>query len=787
VSRYDLDRLSFTDLLERIAGGTWSPRGNRLLQNTRPLGDIDAVHDHQQVVAEVGRAIDGQPRIPFTELPDADEHLKRLQQSGAVLDGGALRELGNVVRALDELGSWTAANGPEQLPTVGRLHGFPGRYATENERLDRAIDRDGSIRDDATDLLASLRKRLVRLQENVRQSAHEITERLYREGLAQEPEPALREGRYVVSVRAESQGTIAGVVIDRSRSGQSVFIEPREVSEMALELKEIRRDEARETERILTELSAMLAERVVEIDLDLDRLAVLDAAQAAARYREAGPFMLPTVSGDGDLILLEARHPLLAASHGAAEVVPLSLSLTGEARTLVISGPNSGGKTVALQTIGFCAALALCGLPIPASEESRLPWLERLHVDIGDEQSIETDLSTFTARLRRIREMLDSGAGPRLNLIDEAGAGTDPAQGAALAIAILEELTADGSWVVCITHDGRIKAHAAQADGMANGRMIFSSEALTPTYEYRHGEPGRSFAFEIAERSGIPAPIVERARELLGPAGDNLERALREAEATRERLSELENRAAADARKAELARREHEHLARDLADNEKRERKRAAETAADIISDARRTVERVVREIRESDASADVIRAAHDAIRSETERVETLQDESVEEAPFEKGDVTVVEGMTVYLKGLERPAQVLNVDGRRVRVRAGSISLDVALADVEPAPDEPVTPRQVVVQAPTRQTALTLDIIGQRAEEARNTLEKYLDDALLSGLSRVRIIHGSGAGVLRRVVDEVLRDHDQVSEYGVEMDTPGGTGVTWVKLEGAQA
>jgi len=787
VSQYDLDRLSFPELLERIAKGTWSPRGERLLRSTSPLGDLTAVHDQQQVIAEINRAIEGQPRIPFNLVPDVEGQLARLQQRGAVLDGLELLDLATTVRALDELGEWTSSQGSGQLPTFERLHGFPGRYSSERERLDRAIDRDGSVRDDATDLLTRLRKRLINLQNKVRQNAQEITERLYREGLAQEPEPALREGRYVVSVRAESQGSVAGVVIDRSRSGQSVFIEPREVSEVTLELKEVSRDEVRETERILTELSAMLADRNVEIDLDLDRLAHLDAAQAAARYSEAGPFMLPTVSEEGDLVLKEARHPLLAAAHGAAKVIPLSLSLTEGSRTLVISGPNSGGKTVALQTIGLCAALALCGLPIPASGESRLPWLQRMHVDIGDEQSIEDDLSTFTARLRRIREMLESGPGPRLNLIDEAGAGTDPAQGAALAIAIIEELTSSRSWVVCITHDGRIKAHAAQADGMANGRMVFSSEALTPTYEYRHGEPGRSFAFEIAERSGIPTPIVHRARELLGPAGDNLERALKEAEASRERLAELETRAAAATRMAEKARREHEQLARELADNEKSERKRAAERAADIISDARRTVERVVREIRESEASAEVIRSAHDSIERATEQVVALQADSDTETMLEEGDSTVVEGMTVYLKGLERPAQVLNVDGGRVRVMAGSISLDVALADVEPAPDQPATQQQVVVQAPSKTAALTLDIIGQRAEEARNTLEKYLDDALLSGLTRVRIIHGSGAGVLRRVVDEVLGDHDQVSEHGLEMDSPGGTGVTWVELEGAPA
>ncbi len=577
------------------------------------------------------------------------------------------------------------------------------------------------------------------------------------------------------------------MAIDRSRSGQSVFIEPREISETALELKEVIRDEAGEVERILTGLSAMFSLRTEEIDVDLDRLAILDSAQAASRYREAGPSSLPVVGVGGDLALHEARHPLLAATHGAANVVPLTLELPEGTRTLVISGPNSGGKTVALQTVGLCASLALCGLPIPASEESRIPWLERIHVDIGDEQSIEADLSTFTARLRRLREMLDGGASPQLNLIDEAGAGTDPSQGAALAISILEELTGEKSYVVCITHDGRIKAHAAQAEGMANGRMVFSNENLTPTYEFRHGEPGRSFAFEVAERSGIPVQVVERARELLGPVGDNLENALQEAEAIRERLAALEISAETDTRRAEAARRKFELLEAELAKNEKKERKRAAETASEIIQDARRTLEQVVREIRESKASTGAIRSAHETIRSREEEVEALREEAGHEGVPATADALLAEGMTVFLKGLERSAQVLSVDGGRVRVMAGSISLDVARADVEPVSVELAEPRRVVVTAPLKSVSPTLDIIGQRADEARETLEKYLDDALLSGLDRVRIIHGSGAGVLRKIVDELLRDHDQVVEYGVEIDKPGGTGVTWVNLGGASA
>ncbi|MFC1545592.1 hypothetical protein ACFL44_02760, partial [Gemmatimonadota bacterium] len=257
MKHYDLDRLSFGELLERIAQGTYTPRGGTALRNTLPLEDVGAIQAQQEVISEVGRATDSSPPIPFNTIPEVDDQLKRLRRTGALLDSVELRDLALVSRLLDALGEWGELYGNEQLPATLALHGFPARYRDETERVTRAIDRNGRVKDDATVLLASLRRKIITLQEKLRQSAHDITERLYRKGIAQEPEPALREGRYVVSVRAESQAEVSGVAIDRSRSGQSVFIEPREISETALELKEAVRDEEREVERILTELSAM--------------------------------------------------------------------------------------------------------------------------------------------------------------------------------------------------------------------------------------------------------------------------------------------------------------------------------------------------------------------------------------------------------------------------------------------------------------------------------------------------------------------------------------------------
>ncbi len=783
--QYDLDRLAFGDLLERIAAGTYSPRGGARLIRSHPLTDLPAVQQQQRVHVEVDRTLDAEAHPPFESIPEVDPLLPRLVAVGARLDATELWDLRLVIGALHAMGRYLTREGRRAHPVFLEAYGAIGSYARELDILDRCLDPGGVLRDDASPELLRLRREITRQQERLRTAAHELAARLHREGTAQEPEPTLRDGRFVVAVPAEQRGRVPGVALDRSRSGQTFFIEPVELAEAGLELRQLQRDEAQEVDRLLRELTALCAARRRDIGTDLDRLAVLDAAQAAARYPGAGPLTLPEVAADDTLELIETRHPLLAAAHGADRVVPLSLTLSNGIRTLVISGPNAGGKTVALQTVGLCTALALCGLPIPAREGSRVPWVERMHVDIGDEQSLEADLSTFTARLKRLREMLAPPPGPKLCLIDEAGAGTDPAQGAALAIAILDELTASGALTVCITHDGRIKAHAAQAAGMGNGRMIFSDSALTPTYEFRAGEPGRSFAFEIAERSGLPAGIVARARDYLGPAEQNLDRVLRETELMREELTALTRRAERDARLAAADRARYEALSTELAASEQSERRRAAEEAGRIVAEARRRIEAEVREIRERQASARTIRRAHAVVGEvEAEIAATLEAAAVPEARIPE---PLKEGDRVMLRNLQRPATVLSAGSDRIRVQAGSLTVEVDRAELEPLPETAAPVPRAVVRTPVKSVPEHLEIIGLRVEEARERVEKYLDDALLAGLGRVRIIHGSGTGALRRMVAEVLSGHPDVASYDVERDRPGGYGITRVVFKGGTA
>ncbi len=790
MSLFHLDRLDFGLLLERIATGCYTPRGRRHLVGLQPAPDLPSLERRQAVAAELARLGGGEDRIPLEILPEVDPLIILLAHPGTRLDGPQLWDLRSVLHSLEVLSAWLGRSGRGRLEAFLAYHGAPARYREEVGALEAALAPGGEVRDEASPELARLRRRLRGLEEKWRARAQELAAAWHAEGLAQEAEPTLRQGRFVVAVRAEQRARVPGVAVDRSRTGQTFFIEPLELSDLFLELRETLELEEQEVARILAGLTSLCAVRAGELDADLDRLAVLDAAQAAAGFEEAGPLSLPEVDAAGELRLLLARHPLLGGRLSWRRVVPLTLELDTARRTLVISGPNSGGKTVALQTVGLCAALALCGLPIPAAEGSRLPFLSAVLVDIGDEQSLEADLSTFTAHVQRLKAMLAPQEGAKLCLIDEAGAGTDPAQGAALAIAVLASLTADGAWTVCTTHNGRIKEVAAATPGMLNGSMVFSNQSLTPTYEFHPGTPGRSFAFEIALRAGLPEEVVSRARELLDPAARRLDEVLSDSEERLEALRRRQQETEIEHRRALAEHQRWQKLADELAADAARRRAQAARETESLVIQARRRIEEAVRLIREEQASRGSIRRARQALQEVAAENEAL----VPAVPAAAPGWSPTTGERVWIRPLERAAVVQSVSGRRVRVESSGLSLEVGPGDLRPLTERererengPAPPRRTWgVHLPIMSFPQRIVLIVGRAELARQRLEKFLDDALLAGVSDVRIVHGVGGGVLRRVVEEVVAAHPEVAEFGLDRESPGGYGVTLVRFRGGE-
>lgn len=670
-----------------------------------------------------------------------------------------------------------------------------GRCLPDTSELIRKVapklGRDGTVPDDASPELARLRRATTRLRLELLARLEEIR-RSHGDVVTDAP-PTVRRDRYCVPVRAAARSRLPGLLLDSSSTGATAFMEPFAVVELNNELAETMARERDEIRRILTEIAALFGAARGELATAVEVMATLDAAQARALFGEivGGRVVAPT-PGD-ELVLIGARHPLLdqrlrtlrAEVFGEAErrdpghrVVPLDFRLPSGTRTLVVSGPNAGGKTVTLKTIGVMTLMAAHGIPLPADAGTTMPAFATLWCHIGDEQDVSADLSSFSGAMTATRALLDRCGEGSLVLYDELGAGTDPLEGAALGLALLEELTRRGCVTVATTHLAAIALNTTEAEGMANASMGYDEDRERPTYALSFGRPGRSRAIEIARRTGIPEPVLRRAGELLG--GDHLEldrwlRRLEEVETSLERERErLERRSAEldrrhaqadeelerlDAERARLARRADEEL--------ERLRRRAKQRLDEAMS-------RLDQAIAQSERLGKRRRAQ---LRAEALPANELQPERTSIAP--------TQGDTVRLLGLGGSGVVDELRGGRALVTSGDKRVWVDLSELEPTAPAPTTSRRATVRIETEAgPGRELMLLGMDREAARESLERFLDQASAAGARSVRIVHGHGTGALRRMVAEVCRSHPAVHAFAHPPQHLGGAGVTEVTLEG---
>jgi DNA mismatch repair protein MutS2 len=597
----------------------------------------------------------------------------------------------------------------------------------------------------------------------------------------------LRGERYVIPVRTDA-GEVRGIVHDRSGSGATLFVEPLDVVDANNELQSLRDAEHREARRVLESLTQRLGADASDVRNSLEALEEIDALHAAARagagMRGASPQIGTT------LRLHDARHPLLETKllERTESIVPLELDLS-DARALVITGPNTGGKTVALKTIGLLVLMHQSGLLVPARSDSELPIFTRVVTDIGDEQSIEAAESTFSSHLRHVRTALAEAQPGTLALLDEFMAGTDPDEGAALAKVVLRRLVQAGATTLVTTHLGALKLFAHAESGLANASMLFDARSRRPLFRLEPGVPGSSNALATAERLGFDAPLLEEARRERGDDAGRVESILQALEAERRRLSEARHTAEEEGREARRMREENANAHAELSRRRNSFLKDARREVSDLVSEARARIERTVRELRESQASRNAIHTAR-------EQLEQLGEELDARAPREPPPATDSgatrpprPGDTVWIRGLEREGELESVlsDGR-ARVRYGSAEVMVHLRDLElragaePEPDAP--PRaagghDVIAGA---EAPLDLDVRGLDREEALAAVDQFLDRALLQGTPLVCIVHGKGTGVLRRSIQKHLASHPNVAESRLGAHGEGGSGVTIAKL-----
>ncbi|HHW42549.1 MAG TPA: endonuclease MutS2, partial [Desulfotomaculum sp.] len=625
---------------------------------------------------------------------------------------------------------------------------------------------------------------------HARQQVRERLERIIRspayQKYLQDPIVTIREGRYVVPVKQEHRAQVPGIIHDQSSSGATLFIEPMAVLESNNEVRRLEVAEKQEITRILGDLSAGVAAAAEEISLSLEALGRLDLIMARARYSQDLDAWSPRILSGAMLDLRQARHPLLSGA-----VVPVSIHLGRDFDTLVITGPNTGGKTVTLKTVGLLVLMAQSGLHIPAAEGSEMGIFQEVFADIGDEQSIEQSLSTFSSHLTNIVHILRHAGPDSLVLLDELGAGTDPTEGAALAQAILERLHGMGAKTVATTHYSELKNFAYARERVENASVEFDAVTLRPTYRLLIGKPGRSNAFEIAARLGLDGELVERARHFMTAEQIQVADLMQRLERTRQEAEQELERAREMRREAESFKERYRVLQEELTARREAILSRAKEEARSLVRGARREAEEAVRELRER-LSAETAREREEAIRAARRKLGGMQEQLQSGSPTRPaGDGAVPEavavGQTVFLPRFNQQGVVtaLSQDDE-VQVQVGMIKINVPLTDLRLVAGEKAAAGEVrtgsLLQDKARAVSTRLDLRGMRAEEALAEVEKYLDDATLAGLSRVYLVHGKGTGALRAAVQQQLKGDPRVKSFRLGEQGEGGLGVTVVEL-----
>jgi DNA mismatch repair protein MutS2 len=747
-----LEQLEFSRAVGLVAEYAVSDLGAAAVRRRRPRDDQAAIAEELREVAELLAVYrDGEAFQP-RPVPDLQGILTELETEGSVLEAAALLAVGDAIRAMVETRA-ALESLAESAPLVAAraVSVPPARLA---EAIERALERDGRVKDNASPALKRARQRV----RDVRTRLVDRLERMARDLDAAEGGVTLKGGRYVLPVRRGQKSTVQGIVHGESASGATLFVEPADVVDLGNELGACESQEAREVLAVLRELTSQARDEIDRLAAGWAMCITADDVYARARYALDVNATVPTLGEPGSALRLHrATHPVILADASAPVAFDLVLD---EARTMVVSGPNAGGKTVLLKAAGLVAALAQSGIIPPLGSGSTLPVFRRIFADIGDHQSIEASLSTFSAHVAALRTVLDEADDAALVLLDELGGGTDPVEGAALAQGVLLSLHRRGAVTIGTTHLGELKELASGTPGVANASLEFDAETLAPTYRFLQGRPGRSYALQIARQLGLPADVLSEAERCTPEAARTLEATLEEVE-RRERALErreqdvdaLRCRLEADAIHLSRDRDESERLLRELSERERELERTGREQARKFLLEARKRVEEALGTARA---------AVNEATAKEARRL-------VEEGVREEGDA---------LKRLEEAARK---KGWRVR---GDPVGPAGQGEAPSTQRRQTKPRvnPATIDTVTSEAATELDLRGMRVDEAEQAVIQAIDDGLVADLGALRIIHGKGTGALREAVQALLRADRRVASFKLAPPQQGGAGVTLVEF-----
>lgn len=777
----DMLSLEFDRILQAVADRTLSPGGKEAVLGLSFLTDPDRLHTELSRVTEFKALLEFGDPFPLERFPDFGPVIERAGVEGSALetaDFEAIRRFivmnGKWVRYFEER--------KETFPLLFEIASKCMSMEDLERFISRVLDESGEIRNDASDVLKRIRRAIQTQTVKIRSKLDALLRQMTDKGYAQDNQLVLREGRLAIPMKQNQASHLKGLVLDQSASGATVFIEPFAVADLNNALRRLKLDEKKEMHRLLAALTDAFRGRLDAFGLNLKQTVRIDALHARARFAVDTRSHRARSAVQREIVLNRARHPLLLQKLDRGQVVPLNLRMDPSVRTLVLSGPNAGGKTVAAKTVGLMVLMHQHGLLIPADEDSALPVFSSVYADIGDKQSIEQDLSTFSSHVSNIKRILDRADSGSLVIMDEIGSSTDPAEGVALAVAVLRRLLDTGAVTVVTTHLGELKVFAHDEPGVENGSMLFDQTTLSPTYRFQMGLPGSSYAFEIAERLGVEPDVIRQARARIGEDRNRLDRLVlnleKELEKTRSRLHEVEIQ---ESRLSGLVELYQDKIDRIKQDSEKRRSAILAE-AEDILRQANATAEQVIRQIREEKASRTAIRAGQKAVRSQQEKIRKLRPSAAEAGrpvPLKPGDR--VRWTLTGAKG-----DVLGDPDKsgRVRIQSQGMKLKVPAAELEilKGPPSKETASGAASYTSPAEVSGEIDLRGLAAEEAVQQTDRFIGEAAVAGLTSLRIIHGKGTGVLRREVGRFLDRHPLVKSRRQGRYNEGDAGVTVIEI-----
>lgn len=782
-----LKTLEYDKVRQQVATYCTSSIGKSAVDELVPQTDYEKVVQLLEEMDEGLSILRVKGNVPMGGIFDVRPAARRAQ-IGGMLSAVELMEVSSTIRAsrilrnfIEDIESEEVINIPH---FIAKKEAMPVLTGLQHE-INNCIDENGSVLDSASQTLRSIRQSLRAEEAKVRSKLESLTRGSNASKMLSDTLVTIRNDRFVIPVKQEYRHHYGGIVHDQSSSGQTLFIEPDSVVQANNEIHRLKMKEQAEVERILLTLSAMVEEVAPDLFNLVKVLGEIDVILAKGKYGQANKCTMPKMNNDGYIRLVRARHPLLPIETAVANDIEFGKDITA----IVITGPNTGGKTVTLKTVGLCTLMAQAGLPVPALDGSELAVFKQLFADIGDEQSIEQSLSTFSSHMVNIVDILQKFDDESLVLFDELGAGTDPQEGAALAISILDEVHGRGARVMATTHYPELKAYGYNRPGVANASVEFDIETLSPTYRLLIGVPGRSNAFEISSRLGLPESIIDRAKSFTGTDRHEVESMIASLEETRRQSEDDAERSHELMIESEALRKELQGKLQAYEDRKEALDKKAKEKARKIVDEAKREAESIIAELREMRKNADQVVKEHELIeaRKRLEEVTPLENNKVlkKAAQVKARTQNLVVGDEVKVLSYGQRGTLLErVSNSEWVVQMGILKMKIADSDLEYIkPEKEPVQRMAGVKNRSNHVKLELDLRGERYEDAILRTEKYIDDALLANYGRVSIIHGVGTGALRQGIQSYLKKHKRVKSFRFGEAGEGGLGVTVVELK----